>query len=117
LESATTEAFLVAVDLLRPEATNRFPYRPTLWDYVDLEIFYPYIWQEFGKYAEYQRNTVFLLAAEGMDEVMVIAPRTSHCREDFARKLMARCGSGCSCSVDGESAGCAGAAQPQRKWF
>jgi hypothetical protein len=47
----------------------------TLGTYVDLEIFYPYIWQEFGKYPEYQRNTISLFAAEGMDEVLVVAPR------------------------------------------
>lgn len=46
----------------------------TLGTYVDLEIFYQYIWQEFEKYAEYRRNTVHLFAAEGMDEVLVIAP-------------------------------------------
>jgi len=46
----------------------------TLGTYVDLEVFYPYIWQEFGKYPEYQRNTVTLFAAEGMDEALVIAP-------------------------------------------
>ncbi|MBI3684159.1 MAG: hypothetical protein HY235_27615 [Acidobacteria bacterium] len=57
------------------EKTNPIPTQvDTLGTYVDLEIFYPYIWQEFGKYAEYQRNTVFLFAAEGMDEAMVLAP-------------------------------------------
>ncbi|MDX1984526.1 MAG: hypothetical protein SFV51_29915 [Bryobacteraceae bacterium] len=57
------------------DKTNPIPTQvDTLGTYVDLEIFYPYIWQEFEKYAEYQRNTVFLFAAEGMDEAMVIAP-------------------------------------------
>jgi hypothetical protein len=46
----------------------------TLGTYVDLEIFYQYIWQEFEKYAEYRRNTVYLFTAAGMDEVLVNAP-------------------------------------------
>jgi hypothetical protein len=46
----------------------------TLGTYVDLEIFYLYIWQEFEKYVEYQGNTVYIFGAEGMDEVLVIAP-------------------------------------------
>lgn len=46
----------------------------TLGAYVDLEVFYQYIWQEFEKYAEYRRNTVYLFAADGMDEALVIAP-------------------------------------------
>jgi hypothetical protein len=46
----------------------------TLGSYVDLEVFYQYIWQEFEKYAEYRRNTVYLFAGEGMDEMSVIAP-------------------------------------------
>jgi hypothetical protein len=46
----------------------------TLGTYVDLEIFYQYIWQEFEKYAEYQRNTVYIFAAEAMDEILIIAP-------------------------------------------
>jgi hypothetical protein len=45
-----------------------------LGSYVDLEVFYQYIWQEFEKYAEYRRNTLYLFAAEGMDEMLVIAP-------------------------------------------
>ncbi len=57
------------------EKTNPIPAQvDTLGTYVDLEVFYPYIWQEFEKYAEYRRNTVFLFAAEGMDEAMLIAP-------------------------------------------
>ena len=46
----------------------------TLGTYVDLEMFYLYVWQEFEKYAEYVRNTVFIFAAAGMDEARVIAP-------------------------------------------
>jgi hypothetical protein len=57
------------------DKTNPIPTQAdTLGTYVDLEIFYQYIWQEFEKYAEYQRNTVHIFAAEGMDEVLVIAP-------------------------------------------
>jgi len=42
--------------------------------YVDLEVFYQYIWQEFEKYAEYRGNTAYLFVGEGMDEMFVIAP-------------------------------------------
>ncbi len=45
-----------------------------LGSYVDLEVFYQYIWQEAGKYAEYRNNTAYLFVAEGMDELMLIAP-------------------------------------------
>jgi hypothetical protein len=45
-----------------------------LGSYVDLEVFYQYVWQEAGKYVEYRNNTVYLFVAEGMDELMVIAP-------------------------------------------
>jgi hypothetical protein len=46
----------------------------TLGSYVDLEIFYQYIWQECEKYADYRKNTAYIFAAEGMDELLVIAP-------------------------------------------
>jgi len=46
----------------------------TLGTYVDLEVFYQYIWQEFEKYVEYRRNTVYIFAAAGVDEMFVIAP-------------------------------------------
>ncbi len=46
----------------------------TLGTYVDLEVHYQYIWQEFQKYAEYRRNTVFLFAGEGLDQMLAIAP-------------------------------------------
>ncbi|MFN0106139.1 MAG: hypothetical protein ACKV2U_29120 [Bryobacteraceae bacterium] len=45
-----------------------------LGSYVDLEVFYQYIWQEAGKYAEYRNNTAYLFLAEGMDEMLCIAP-------------------------------------------
>ena len=46
----------------------------TLGTYVDLEIFYQYLWQEFEKYAEYRKNTAYLFVGEGMDQMFVIAP-------------------------------------------
>jgi hypothetical protein len=46
----------------------------TLGTYVDLEIFYQYIWQEFEKYPEYRRNTMYLFAGVGLDELLLIAP-------------------------------------------
>lgn len=46
----------------------------TLGSYVDLEVFYQYVWQEFEKYPEYRRNTAYLFAGDGLDEMLVIAP-------------------------------------------
>jgi hypothetical protein len=46
----------------------------TLGTYVDLEIFYQYIWQEFEKHAKYRGNTAYLFIAEGMEEMFAIAP-------------------------------------------
>ena len=45
-----------------------------LGSYVDLEVFYQYIWQECGKYAEYRRNTAYLFVGVGMEALFVIAP-------------------------------------------
>ncbi len=45
-----------------------------LGSYVDLEVFYQYIWQECEKYAEYRHNTAYLFVGEGMDALFVIAP-------------------------------------------
>lgn len=45
-----------------------------LGSYVDLEVFYQYIWQECGKYAEYRRNTGYLFVGEGMDALFAIGP-------------------------------------------
>ncbi len=57
------------------EKTNPIPTQiDTLGTYVDLELLYLYIWQEFEKYAEYQRNTVHIFCAAGMEEVLVISP-------------------------------------------
>jgi predicted NACHT family NTPase len=46
----------------------------SLGTYVDLEIFYQYIWQEFEKYAEYRNNTAYLFLADGLEELFCIAP-------------------------------------------
>ena len=57
------------------EQSNPIPTQmDTLGTYVDLEMFYQYIWQEFEKYAEYRRNTVYLFAGEGVDQILAIAP-------------------------------------------
>ena len=42
--------------------------------YVDLEVFYQYIWQEFEKYAEYRNKTANLFLADGLEELFCIAP-------------------------------------------
>ena len=42
--------------------------------YVDLEVFYQYVWQAFEKYAEYRDKTAYLFMCEGMEEMFVIAP-------------------------------------------
>ena len=57
------------------EAANPIPTQmDTLGSYVDLEVFYQYIWQEFEKYAEYRRNTAYLFVCDGMDEILAITP-------------------------------------------
>lgn len=45
-----------------------------LGSYVDLEVFYQYIWREALKYSEYRDRTAFLYLAEGVDQAFVIAP-------------------------------------------
>lgn len=45
-----------------------------LGSYVDLEVFYQYVWQEAEKYPEYRLNTAYVFIAEGMDELLLIAP-------------------------------------------
>jgi hypothetical protein len=45
-----------------------------LGSYVDLELFYLYLYNEFEKYPEYRKNTAYLFAGEGMDEMLAIAP-------------------------------------------
>ena len=57
------------------DATNPIPSQmDTLGSYVDLEVFYQYVWQEFEKYAEYRNNTAYLFVGDGMDEMLAIAP-------------------------------------------
>ena len=57
------------------DAVNAIPTQgDMLGSYVDLELFYQYIWQEFEKYPEYRSDTAFIFAAEGMDELLMIAP-------------------------------------------
>jgi hypothetical protein len=58
--------------------------------YVDLEMFYLYIWQEFEKYAEYVRNTAFVFAAAGMDEVRVLAPADFATADQMEPPVLAR---------------------------
>jgi hypothetical protein len=47
----------------------------TLGTYVDLEIFYQYLWQEFEKYGEYRNNTAYLFVVDGFEELLCIGPR------------------------------------------
>jgi len=57
------------------DATNPIPSQmDVLGSYVDLEMFYQYVWQEFEKYPEYRTNTAYVFCADGMDEMLVIAP-------------------------------------------
>jgi hypothetical protein len=57
------------------EKVNPIPAQmDALGTYVDLEVFYQYIWQEAERYAEYRQNTAYLFAADGMDELFCIAP-------------------------------------------
>jgi hypothetical protein len=57
------------------ESSNPIPSQmDTLGSYVDLEVFYQYIWQEFEKYAEYRNNTAYLFMGDGMEEMLAIAP-------------------------------------------
>jgi hypothetical protein len=57
------------------ENTNPIPTQgDMLGSYVDLEVFYQYIWQECEKYPEYRRNTVYLFAGQGIDGMLVIGP-------------------------------------------
>ncbi|HLK66001.1 MAG TPA: hypothetical protein VKU19_21345 [Bryobacteraceae bacterium] len=57
-------------------ASNPIPSQmDTLGSYVDLEVFWQYIWQEYEKYAEFRNNTAYLFAGDGMEEMLVIAPQ------------------------------------------
>jgi hypothetical protein len=52
-----------------------------LGSYVDLEIFYQYVWQQFEKYPEYRGKTAYLFVGDGLDQMLVVAPT------DFLSKL------------------------------
>ena len=57
------------------EETNPIPTQADmLGSFVDLEVFYEYIWRECEKYAEYRRNTAYLFVGEGMDALLAIGP-------------------------------------------
>lgn len=57
------------------DAANAIPTQmDTLGTYVDLEVFYQYVWQECTKFPEYRNNTAYLFLGEGMDELLAIAP-------------------------------------------
>ncbi len=57
------------------DATNPIPSQmDTLGTYVDLEVFYQYIFEEFEKYGEYRENTAYLFVGEGLDQMLVIGP-------------------------------------------
>jgi hypothetical protein len=57
------------------EKANVIPdQQDVLGSYVDIEAFYPYIWQGFEKYAEYRGKTAYLFVGELLDEAFVIAP-------------------------------------------
>lgn len=45
-----------------------------LGSYVDLEILYQYIWQQFENFPEYRGKTVYLFVGDGLDQMFVIAP-------------------------------------------
>lgn len=57
------------------EETNPIPTQEdVLGSYVDLEIFYEYIYNECEKYIEYRRNTGYIFVGEGMDKLLAIGP-------------------------------------------
>jgi len=59
-----------------------------LGSYVDLEIFYEYIYNECEKYAEYRRNTGYLFVGEGMDALLAVGPADfPFLLEDTPRRL------------------------------
>jgi len=59
--------------------------------YVDLEVLYLYIWQEFEKYAEYVRNTVHVFAAPGLEEMLVISPPDFTLNKPDSKALASAC--------------------------
>ena len=58
------------------DAASAAPAPPDLeGTHTDLEMFYQYVWQEFGKFAEYRGNTAFLFVREGLDQLLAIGPQ------------------------------------------
>ena len=47
-----------------------------LGSYVDLEILYQYVWQQFEGYPEYRGRTVYIFAGDGLDQMFIIAPNS-----------------------------------------
>ncbi len=45
-----------------------------LGSYIDLEVFYQYVWQGFEKYAEYRGKTAYLFLGDQLEQMFVIAP-------------------------------------------
>lgn len=75
-----------------PDNANPIPAQADmLGTYVDLEVFYLYIWQEFEKYAQYVRNTVHLFAAPGLEEILVIAPPDFTLNKPDSKALAGAC--------------------------
>ncbi len=57
------------------EESNPIPTQADmLGSYVDLEVYYQYIWQECEKYAEFRRNTAYVFVGTGMDALLAITP-------------------------------------------
>ena len=57
------------------EKTNPIPTQmDMLGSYVDLEILYLYVWQQFEKFPEYPNKTAYLFAGDGLDQMFIIAP-------------------------------------------
>ena len=57
------------------DAASAAPAPPDLeGSHIDLEMFYQYMWQEYGKFAEYRGNTAFLFVREGLDQLLAIGP-------------------------------------------
>lgn len=78
------------------EKANVIPdQQDVLGSYVDIEVFYPYIWQGFEKYAEYRNKTAYLFVGELLDEVCVIAPEEFPALRAKGALSLARLHAGC----------------------
>lgn len=57
------------------EETNPIPsQQDVLGSYVDLEVFYEYLYNEFEKYPQYRKNTAYIFAVPGVDALLAIGP-------------------------------------------